>query len=284
VLALYPCRSSRRAQLPRCPRPAGELRPSGAGHRRRGREARDRPAGGPRRPDAAGGARERGRRRARRALPRGGGRGGPAPAAVRRGGAEGGVLPHRVRHREAVVGAALLPEALPRGPPRVQPHGRGPRHAVGGLPRAEPRDRVLAARALSPRLPQPQPHAARRAPLLDRLPGRAHGAGDLRPRLAPARRLRGRARGPAGGAQGALPAEGDSRRAARGLQAALRPHVRPAEPEGPRHVRVHGDRAPESGLPALHPAQPRARAAQPLALPELEKLWRTLLRHVPELG
>ena len=35
--------------------------------------------------------------------------------------------------------------------------------------------------------------------LLDRLPGRAHGAGHLRPGVAAARRLRGRARGAAGG-------------------------------------------------------------------------------------
>ena len=52
----------------------------------------------------------------------------------------------------------------------------------------------------------------RRAALLDRLPGRAHGPGHLRPRLAAARRVRRRARGAAGRAEGALPAEGRARR------------------------------------------------------------------------
>ena len=38
-------------------------------------------------------------------------------------------------------------------------------------------DRLLAARPVPPRLPQPQPDVPRRRALLDRLPGRAHGPG-----------------------------------------------------------------------------------------------------------
>ena len=93
------------------------LRASRARHRGRRRVAGRRAPGGPRRPHAAGGPRGRAGP-AGRALPRGGR---PARAAPARGGAgpaEGRVLPHRLRHREAVVGAALLPEALPGGPPR----------------------------------------------------------------------------------------------------------------------------------------------------------------------
>ncbi len=57
--------------------------------------------------------------------------------------------------------------------------------------------------------------------------------------------------------------EGGAGRVARGLPAALRADVRPAEPEGPGHVRVHGHGAREPGLPALHAAHSRPRAAQP---------------------
>ena len=47
-----------------------------------------------------------------------------------------------------------------------------------------------AARAVPPRLPQPQPDAARRRALRHRFPGRAHGARHLRPGVAAARFLR----------------------------------------------------------------------------------------------
>ena len=47
-----------------------------------------------------------------------------------------------------------------------------------------------AARALPSRLSQPQPDAARGQPVHHRLPGRAHGAGHLRSRVAAARLLR----------------------------------------------------------------------------------------------
>ena len=118
------------------------------------------------------------------------------PAARGRAGTPGSVLlPDRVRLREAVVGAALLLEALPGGVPRLRPHGRGPGAGRGRVPPAGVGDRVLAARAVPPRLPQPQPDAARRPAGLDRLPGRAHGPRHLRPGVAAARLLRGPARG-----------------------------------------------------------------------------------------
>ena len=59
----------------------------------------------------------------------------------------------------------------------------------------------------------------------------------------------------------------DAGRAARGLPPPLRPHVRAAQPEGAGHLRLHGDGAEQPGVPALHPAQPRPREAQPVALP-----------------
>ncbi len=66
----------------------------------------------------------------------------------------------------------------------------------------DPAARRRAARALPPRLPQPQPDAARRPALHHRLPGRAHGPGHLRPGVAAARFLR-------------RPAGADGQRAAR---------------------------------------------------------------------
>ena len=61
-------------------------------------------------------SRARARRAEDRALPRGRRPHRAAAAARGAGAAEGGVLPDRLRHREALLGAALLPEALPRGP------------------------------------------------------------------------------------------------------------------------------------------------------------------------
>ena len=208
------------ADLPHRPRAARGLRHPGPGHGGRRRPARHRRAGGPRRLHAAGGAARLHRRPPLRPVPRGGRRDRRPPAEGRGRRAGGRVLPHRVRHREAHLGAALLPQALRRGPPRLRPLGRGPRDALGVVPRPEPGDRELAARAVPPRLPQPQPHEPRRAALLDRLPGRAHGPGHLRPRVAAARRVRRRAGGAAGRAEGALPAEGRAGGAARGSSAA----------------------------------------------------------------
>ena len=59
-------------------------------------------------------------------------------------------------------------------------------------------------------------------------------------------------------AQGALPADGDAGRAARGLPPPLRPHVRAAEPEGARDVRLHGH-----GAAATPSTCPTSRARWP---------------------
>ena len=103
----------------------------------------------------------------------------------------------------------------------------------------------------------------RDAAVLDRLPGRAHGPGHLRPRLAAARLLRGPRRGVRGRARGGVPPARGARRVARHLPAALRPHVDPAQPEGAGHLRLHGHGARQPRLPALHPADAGQRAPQP---------------------
>ena len=136
---------ARGAQLPHGPRAARVVRAAGARHRRRGRPAGDRAAGGPGHPHAAGRPEGRERGPPRGALPRGGGRDRPAADEGGAGPAEAGLLPDRVRHREAVLGAALLPEALPRGPPRLRPLGGGPGHAS--------RRRSTSSAARSPRGP-----------------------------------------------------------------------------------------------------------------------------------
>ena len=196
------------------------------------------------RPHAAGRPEGRERGPPRGALPRGGGRDRPAADEGRAGPPEAGLLPDRVRHREAVLGAALLPEALPRGPPRLRPLGGGPRHALGGVPRAQPRDRLVAPRPVPPRLPQPQPDAARASGSTGSTSRtRAWGPStyDLASLLRDAyvdvpEELQE-------DLQGALPADGDAGRAAGGLPPPLRPHVRAAQPEGPRDLRLHGDGA-----------------------------------------
>src|SRR4029079_8851927 len=142
----------------------------------------------------------------------------PAGGATARGGARPparDLLPDRLRLREALLGDALLLETLPRGLSEVGPLRGGSRVDGGRVPPALHRDLVLAARADPPRLPQPQPDVARRRqPLLDRLPGRAHGAGALRPRLAPPRQLRRARRGVRGRSGRGVPATRRPRRAA----------------------------------------------------------------------
>ena len=108
---------------------------------------------------------------------------GPAPRRL---------LPDRLRHREALLGAALLPEALPGGPARGRPDRRGPRRpspraSTGSREEIASWPRVLCHRDFHSR--NLMRHAG--APLLDRLPGRAPGPRDLRPGLAAARLLRG---------------------------------------------------------------------------------------------
>ena len=146
---------------------------------------------GPRRRDAAGPPRHAAVPGPRRALPPGG-RAHRDDADARRRADVAGLpaLRHRLRRREADLGAGLLPPALPGGVPQ--------RGAAAGRVRRRPRrvqgDRRgaggRAARALPPRLPQPQPDAVAGSALPDRLPGRAHGPGHLRPGLAAARFLR----------------------------------------------------------------------------------------------
>src|SRR5205814_2865643 len=162
---------------------------------------------------------------------------GPRPA---RGPAAGGVarppardlLPDRLRLREALLGDALLLEALPRGLPQVRPLGGGPRDDGGRLPPALRGDLLLAARAHPSRLPLAQPDVVPGRPLLDRLPGRAHGPAALRPGLAPARQLRGPRRGLRGRARGGVPPARPARRVPRHVPAAVRAHVDPEEPQG----------------------------------------------------
>ena len=155
-------------------------------------------------------------RRARRALSRG--RRAHRHAAAPRGGAGQRRLRavrHRVRRGQADLGAELLREALPRGVSRRDVHRRRPRGARRGVRGHRRGAGGRAARALPSRLSQPQPDAARRAALHHRLPGRAHGAGHLRPGVAAARLVRGSDRGA-------------GRRADRVLPGAARPGRRPA--------------------------------------------------------
>ncbi len=97
----------------------------------------------------------------------------------------------RLRRGQAAVGARVLHEALRRGLPRGVHLGARSRRAQGGMAQAGRGTGRRAARAVSSRLPQPQPDAAPGRALHHRLPGRAHGARHLRPGVAAARLVRG---------------------------------------------------------------------------------------------
>src|SRR6185436_15150229 len=128
-------------------------------------------------------------------------------------------------------------------------------------------DRVMAARAVPSRLPQPQPDAAPGDAVLDRLPGRAHGPGDVRPGLAAARLVRGPRPRLRERARRGVPAARAAGRVARGVRAPLRPDVRPAQPEGARDLRLHGHRAQDPRLSSIHTADAAARRARPAEIP-----------------
>ncbi len=188
---------ARGAQLPRGPRAPRVVRAAGARDRRRGRPAGHRAAGGPRRPHPAGRCSRTRARPAARTLYR---EAVDEIARLQREAAQGpqtrGLLPDRLRHREALLGAALLPEALPRGPPRLRPHRRGPRDAR--------RRRSTSSAAEIASWPRVLCHRDYHSRNLMQHAGRLYwidfqdarmGPGHLRPRLAAARLLRGRARG-----------------------------------------------------------------------------------------
>src|SRR5207245_5871667 len=237
-----------------------------AGYPRRRRRARHPPPGGPGRPVAAGGAQGGLARAARGAVPPGPG---PARGPAARGRARAAahdLLPDRLRLREALLGAALLLEALPGGLPEVRAVGRGPRTGRGRVPPPLRRDLVLAARAHAPRLPFPEPDVLSGRAVLDRLPGRAHGPAALRPGLAAARQLRGPRRGLRGRPRGGVPPARRSRRVARHVPAPVRADVHPAQPQGAGHVRIPGHREAESCVSAVHSSYARKRAAEPRAV------------------
>ena len=119
---------------------------------------------GSRRRHAAGAPRRRDARRARGALPPGGGADRDA-AAARRGARVAGVpaVRRRVRRREADLGARLLHQALHRGVPRRRDRRRRRARRCGASsPSSIETLAGRAARAVPPRLSQPQPDAARR--------------------------------------------------------------------------------------------------------------------------
>ena len=95
-----------------------------------------------------------------------------------------GYLPYRIAFdvEKLHVGARLLRQALRRGLPRRGAVGRAAGGARRGVVVDCRRARRRAARAVSPRLSQPQSDAARRPPVHHRFPGRAHGPGHLRSR------------------------------------------------------------------------------------------------------
>ena len=203
-----------------------------------------------------------------------------------RGPAARALLPDRLRLREALLGAALLLEALPGGLPRsatsrwrTGPWSRTASTASAAEIASWPR--VLCHRDFHSRNLMLPPRRA----LLDRLPGRAHGPRHLRPRVAAARLLRGRWRRSSWSdraeefRQKAVPGRG-----ARHLPAPLRAHVRPAEPEGARARSATW--RPCAGTASTCPTSraPSTTLRRNLARhPELSGLRRALARHLEEL-
>src|SRR5205085_12262059 len=177
---------------------------------------------------------------------------------------------------QALLGTRLLHGALLREPSRGATEARRRGATEGRAERRFGGTGRAAAHALPPRLPPLEPDGGRRrAAANHRLPGRAHGACELRPRLAPPRPpddyalARRGARAPP-----LLP-----RREARARTRSVRPgrvrlRVPPddcaALPEGRRHFLVSDGRdGPRRDLRAVHQPdvadrRPGRRVAQPL--------------------
>ncbi len=210
----------------------------------------------------------------------------PARAAAAGGGARAAgaaAASSRLRHREAHVGAALLPEAFRGGPPRQRAGGGGPRQL------AEAFHRLAEEIASWPRVLCHRDFHSRNLMLhgggapLDRFPGREDGPGHLRPGVAPARFLRRAPRGLRGGAGRGVPAERAAPGGPRHLPAPLRADVDPAEPEGAGHLRLHGRRRGKRRSTSNTCREPSRCARSALARrPELAGIhsasWRTISR------